>query len=132
MIKEDVLDALSALGFIPNEIEGIGFEIEYEGLTMLYAIEENDDSKSINFIVPGIFEVSDDNKEAVYDAIVELGGNMKYAQAYIMFGNKVWINYAHYIGENDVTPQLIEHIITVLAYATANFHKIMIGDENNG
>lgn len=130
MVKDDVLSAFSALGFIPKEVEGMGFEIDYEGLNILYATEDN--AESVNLIVPGIFEVTDENKADVYDAIVELGGNMKYVQTYVMFGNKVWLNYVHYLGENEVTPKLIEHMITVLAYGTANFHKIINGDENNG
>lgn len=130
MVNDDVLSAFSALGFIPKEVEGMGFEIDYEGLNILYATEDN--AESVNLIVPGIFEVTDENKADVYDAIVELGGNMKYVQTYVMFGNKVWLNYVHYLGENEVTPKLIEHMITVLAYGTANFHKIINGDENNG
>lgn len=130
MVKDDVLSAFSALGFIPKEVEGMGFEIDYEGLNILYATEDN--AESVNLIVPGIFEVTDENKADVYDAIVELGGNMKYVQTYVMFGNKVWLNYVHYLGENEVTPKLIEHMITVLAYGIANFHKIINGDENNG
>ena len=35
MIKENVLTALSALGFIPKEIEGFGYRFEYEGFTRL-------------------------------------------------------------------------------------------------
>ncbi len=130
MVKNDVLNAFSTLGFIPQEVEGMGYEIEYERLTMFYPMEE--DEESVNLIVPGIFEFTDENKDDVYDAIAKLGGKMKYVQTYIMFGNKVWLNYVHYLGENEVTPKLIEHMITVLAYGTANFHKIINGDENNG
>lgn len=130
MVKDDVLSAFSTLGFIPQEVEGMGFEIDYEGLTIFYPVEE--DEESVNLIVPGVFEITDENKAEVYNAIVELGGKMKYLQSYIMFENKVWLNYAHYLGENNVTPKLIEHMITVLAYGTANFHKIINGDENDG
>lgn len=130
MVKDDVLSALSTLGFIPQEVEGMGFEIDYEGLNILYPTE--DDADSVNLIVPGIFEVTDENKTAVYDAIVELGGKMKYVQAYIMFGNKVWLNYIHYLDGKEVSPDLIEHMITVLAFATSNFHKIINEDESKG
>ena len=130
MVKEDVLNALSVLGFVPEEVEGLGFEIDYEGLRILYAAEN--DENSINLIVPNTFEVNDDNRETVYRAIVELGGRVKYVQGYIMFENKVWLNYNHYLDGKDVTPDLIEHMITVLAFATSNFHIILNEDENNG
>ncbi len=130
MVKDDVLNAFSILGFIPQEVEGMGYQIEYEGLNIFYPTDE--DEESVSLTVPGIFEITDENKAEVNDAIVKLGGKMKYIQADIMFGNKVWLNYVHYLGENEVTPNLIEHMITVLAYGTANFHVIINGDENDG
>lgn len=130
MVKEEVLNALSALGFIPKEIEGLGFEVDYEGLNLLYA--DDDDSNNVNFIVPNSFEVTDENRESVYRAIVELEGRVKYIQTYIMFEKNVWINYIHYLGDNEATPELIEHMINVLAYATSTFHSIINEDDNNG
>ena len=38
MIKEQVVSALSALGFIPEEIEDFGYRFDYEGLTLIYSV----------------------------------------------------------------------------------------------
>ena len=129
MIKENVLTALSALGFIPEEIEGYGYRFDYEGLTLLYSVED-DDTKSIAFAAPNLFDVSEDNRVAVLEALVRLAGKVKYVQPCIMFDSQVWINYQHYLGDSEVTPDLIEHIIRVLAYSTIKFHNIINGDEN--
>ncbi len=123
MVKEDVLNALNVLGFIPIEMEGFGFQIHYEGRFLIYTDVE--DTESVNFVMPNIFEITDENREAVYKALIELGGKIKYVQSYIVGDNSVWINYVHYVGENEVKPELIEHIITVLMCAAINFHKII-------
>lgn len=130
MIKEQVLSALGALGFIPEEIEEFGYRFDYEGLTLLYSTED-DDTKCVTLITPNIFEISDDSRAEVLEAMVKVCGRVKYVQPHIMFGNQVWINYQHHIGENEVTPDLIEHMIRVLSFATSTFHKILNGDDND-
>lgn len=128
MIKEQVLSALSALGFIPDEIEGIGYRFEYEGLVFLYSIDD-EDTKCVTLSAPGVFEITDENRQAVLEAMADLCGRMKFVQPHIMFGEQVWLNYQHYAGDNEVTPALIEHMVRVLAFSTVTFHKIINGDE---
>ena len=130
MIKEQVLKALSALGFIPEEIEGFGYRFEYEGLTLFYS-EDDEDSKCVTLIAPDVFDISDDNRNAVLEAMAKLSGRMKFVQPNIMFENQVWLNYQHYTGDNEVTAILIEHMIRVLAFSTVTFHKIINGDDND-
>ncbi len=130
MIKEQVLKALSALGFIPEEIEGFGYRFDYEGLTLIYS-EDDEDSKCVTLIAPDVFDISDDNRTAVLEAMVKLCSKMKYVQPHIMFENQVWLNYQYYTNDNEVTATLIEHMIRVLAFSTITFHKIINGDDND-
>lgn len=130
MIKDDVLSALSALGFIPEEIEGFGYRFDYEGLTLVYS-EEEEDTKCLSLMVPNLFDITDENRVAVLETMVIISGRVKYVQPHIMFDNQVWINYQHYLGDNEVTPELIEHMIRVLTYATIKFNKIINGDDND-
>lgn len=51
MIKENVLTALSALGFIPEEIKGFGYRFDYEGLTVVYSIDD-EEAKCITLTAP--------------------------------------------------------------------------------
>ena len=130
MIKEQVLKALSALGFIPEEIEGFGYRFDYEGLTLIYS-EDDEDSKCVTLIAPDVFDISEDNRTAVLEAMVKLCGKMKYVQPHIMFENQVGLNYQYYPNDNEVTAALIEHMIRVLAFSTITFHKIINGDDND-
>ena len=130
MIKEQVLKALSAVGFIPEEIEGFGYRFDYEGLTLIYS-EDDEDSKCVTLIAPDVFDISEDNRTAVLEAMVKLCGKMKYVQPHIMFENQVGLNYQYYTNDNEVTAALIEHMIRVLAFSTITFHKIINGDDND-
>lgn len=130
MIKEQVLKALSALGFIPEEIEGFGYRFDYEGHTLIYS-EDEEDTKCVTLIAPDVFDISEDNRTAVLEAMVRLCGKMKYVQPHIMFENQVWLNYQYYTNDNEVTATLIEHMIRVLAFSTITFHKIINGDDND-
>jgi len=123
MRKEQVLEALSALGFMTEEMEGFGYSFEYEGLTVFYTPEE-EESGCVTLIAPNIYDIPDDDRMTALEIMVELSGRIKYAQPYIMFDNRVWLKYQHYAGENEVTVDLIEQMIRVLAYGTVLFGKI--------
>ncbi|MDE6097706.1 MAG: hypothetical protein K2G24_02345 [Muribaculaceae bacterium] len=129
MIKESVLTTLRTLGFIPEEIEGFGYRFEYEDLTVIYSADE-DEAKCITLTVPYVFNISDDNRVAVLEAMAKLCGRMKYVQPVIMFQEQVWLNYQHHVGDNEVTPELIEHMIHVLTFSTITFHKIINGEDD--
>lgn len=128
MIKEDVLNALSALGFRPEEIEDYGYRIDYEGLPILIPDEE-EETKTICFSVPCVFEVTPENELAVYKAMVELTGKMKFVQPVIMFDTQVWLTYQHYLGEQEVDQEVIAHMIRLLSFSTIHFHKLINEDE---
>lgn len=130
MIKDQVLTSLSALGFIPEEIEDFGYRFDYEGLILFYSVDD-EESKCVSLIVPDIFDISDDNRIMVLEAMVRLCSKMKYVQPHIMFDNQVWLNYQYFTGGNDVTPAIVEHMIRVLTYSTSTFHKIINGDDND-
>lgn len=130
MKKDIVLNILSELGFIPEKLEEARYQIEYEWLKIVF-IGDNDES-SITFIVPQTYIITDENRTDVYDAIVRLNGILRYGQAYVMYDNQVWISYIHYLADTIPSPDLIEHIITAVSFATAKFHEIIDRHEDNG
>lgn len=130
MIKEQVLNALSILGFRPEEIEDFGYKFDYEDLNVLYSVD-NEEAHCITMAAPGVFEVTEENRQQVLEAMADVCCRVKYAQPVIAFKEHVWINYQHYIGDNEVTPELIEHMVRVLAFATIQFHKTINGDTND-
>ncbi|MGM9817310.1 MAG: hypothetical protein ACI304_09700 [Lepagella sp.] len=70
MITEQVLKAFRELGFIPEEIECFGYRIEYEGVVVLCTEEQ--DETSVTLVAPGVFEITDDNRAEVLEAMAKL------------------------------------------------------------
>lgn len=129
--KEKTLDALRKLGFMPDLIdEDFGYRIDYEGLSLVYS-PEDDESQTLHLLVPSIFDITPENREAVLEAMVKLSSKVKYVQPNIMFDDQVWLSYQHYLGDNEINEHLLEHMIRVLSYATTHFHRI-ISEEGNG
>ncbi len=133
--KEDVLAVLRQLGFIPKLIDDdFGYGFEYEGLTILY-LPNKDDNSCLTFMMPNIFDITEDNRVMALEAMAVLSSSVKYVQPFLMGKDQVWLNYQHYLGEGEnevkVTEDLVEHIIRVLAVSTAKFHQIINTEEDD-
>lgn len=130
-IKEKTLDILHQLGFMPELInDDLGYSFEFEGLTMIYS-PEPDETECIHFIVPAIFDITDENRSAVLEALMILTRKVKFVQPTIMFNDQVWLNYQHFMENDEVSQKLVEHIVRVLAFSTSKFHTIINGEEND-
>lgn len=129
--KEKTLEVLHQLGFMPELIDDdFGYRFDYEGLSLVYSHEE-DEAQTINILVPAIFDITPENRLAVLEAMVALAGKVKYVQPTIMFDDQVWLSYTHFLGDNEITEELLENMIRVLSYATNHFHRL-ISEENDG
>ena len=128
MNKDQVLNALSTLGFIPEEVEDFGYKIEFEGLSIFVPFEE--DFKNITLLAPSLFEVTEENRQDVLETLIKLSTEIKFIQPSIIFGDQVSLSYQHFIGENDVTPELLEHMIRVLGYGVYAFYKFINDDSD--
>lgn len=128
--KDDVLLALSVLGFKTYEIEEVGYRFEYEGLNVLYSVDDPG-TTCVTLSAPDVFDITGDNRTAVLEAMAKLCGGVRYVQPHIMFGEQVWLNYQYWLGEHEATPELLEHMVRVLAYATSTFHKLINGNNND-
>ena len=123
-LKEQVIEKLLELGFQPELIdETFGYRFKYEGMNLLFSPEDAE-SKTIHLLMPGIFDVNEENRLDVLETIVKLAGKMKFVQPMII-QDSVWLNYQHYLEDHEPTAGLLEHMVRVLAYSTMEFHKIL-------
>jgi len=130
MIKEKILEILYQLGFQPELVdENFGYRFEYEGLTVLFT-PEDDDAHSAYFMIPGVFDITEENRAAVLEAMVKLAGRVKFVQPVIVY-DSVWLNYQHFLGEQEPTMEVIEHMIRSLAFSTVKFHKYINNEDND-
>ena len=129
--KEIILDQLKAMGFEPIELGDVGFVFKYEDMNYLY-MPDDDDEQFLRIVIPHLFEVTDENRVAVLDAMHETGLMLKYAKVCIMYENAVWAIYEHRLTSTDNLAELLEHIIRVLEAAAHVFYKKINGEDVMG
>lgn len=129
--KEIILDQLKAMGFEPFELGDVGFVFKYEDMNYLY-MPDDDDEQFLRIVIPHLFEVTDENRVAVLDAMHETGLMLKYAKVCIMYENAVWAIYEHRLTSTDNLAELLEHIIRVLEAAAHVFYKKINGEDVMG
>ena len=129
--KEIILDQLKAMGFEPIELGDVGFVFNYEDMNYLY-MPDDDDEQFLRIVIPHLFEVTEENRVAVLDAMHETGLMLKYAKVCIMYENAAWAIYEHRLASTDNLAELLEHIIRVLEAAAHVFYKKINGEDVMG
>lgn len=130
MAQEKVLEILRRLGFQPELIdENFGYRFEYEGLNFLLE-HEDEDTKTISLIIPAVFDVTEENRSQVIEAAIKLSTKLKFVQPNLTL-DSIWLNYQHYLGDNEPTEDLIEHMVRLLAISTLHFQQILNNEEND-
>ena len=54
-MKEKILEAFACLGFCLEKSDDVGYEFEYEGMTLLYLCNE-DDEDFLAIALPGFYQ----------------------------------------------------------------------------
>ena len=70
--KEIILEQLSAMGFEPIELGNVGYAFKYEELNYLYMPDDNDE-QFLRIAVPQLYDVTDENRVAVLEAMHDTG-----------------------------------------------------------
>lgn len=126
--KEIILEQLNALGFETVELGDAGFAFKYDNLNYLYMSDE-DDEEFLRIAIPYIFEVTEENRVAVLEAMHDTSLLLKYAKVNIMYGSAVWVVYEHRLTTTDNLPELLEHMICLLETAVHVFNKKIHGED---
>lgn len=125
MIKEQVLQGLRELGLEPEQLDELYYGFEYNDVRFIYYVDEEKD-KCLTLISPNIFTVDEDNYPLVVQAMLALCETKRYVQPQIVMENQVWITYLHYLGDNKVTTDLLNHMLQVLDDSSMTFLNIII------
>lgn len=108
-MKEKILETLRELGFLPEEIEDMGYSFQYEGLKYLYMYNEKDEN-FLNISIPGFYDLEDDNHSLRWILPETINSTLKYVKAYVL-GDNIWLSYEReLLGDEDLT-QLIFSMI---------------------
>ena len=93
---------------------------------------DDDDEQFLRIVIPHLFEVTDENRVAVLDAMHETGLLLKHAKICIMYEYAAWAIYEHRLTSTDNLAELLEHIIRVLEATAHVFYKKINGEDVMG
>ena len=108
-MKEKIVEALRDLGFILEEVSGIGYHFKFEAVNMFYLNSE--DEKFVSIIVPGIFEKEHSDMEVVYKTMEKVNSTLKYVKAYL-WNDSITLTYEREMfGEENLEEMLGSMIV---------------------
>ena len=118
-----LLDFLQEEGYRP-QVDPDDGEITFksEGLTYSYFPDENDD-QYFRLMLPAIYDVNEDNKYEVLEAIDKTNYDIKVIKLYIVHNRSVWAALEILM---DTTPEMgdiVPRAIALLRHARLEFYK---------
>lgn len=129
-MKEKILDAFKTLGFVLEELEGIGYAFEYEGTRCLYMYNENDE-KFLCVTLPVGLDNNDDDNINYYQVMNKINSTLKYVKAY-MFHEGLWLSYERELFGDENLEQILYSMIVHLNVSLSFLRKAIESiDENN-
>ena len=129
--QELILQELKSMGFDPVDLGKAGLAFKYENLSYLY-MPDKDDENFLRISIPQLFDVTDENRIAVLNAMHETTLTLKYAKTCIMYEESVWAIYEHYLHNTENLSELLEHIIRTLEATAVIFFKTINGEDIPG
>jgi hypothetical protein len=122
-MKEQVLNALQALGFQLEEMEDLGYGFRYEGIDYLYMPNDNDDD-FLSISVPGLVEITEENAATTYKVMDRINATVKYVKANKM-GRGMWMFYERELFGGEDLEILITRMVLHLESAVNFFRNAL-------
>lgn len=114
-----MLEYLRSEGLQPTE-ESFGLAFRYQMKNFIY-INNDEDPEFFQLVMPGICDVTDDNRMDVYAAMDKLNASVKVAKASIFNGESVWIYCEILIDSNPEFGELVPRALGILQHAYNQF-----------
>lgn len=127
MNKELVLSMLEELGFRYEEVENLGYIFKYEELAVLFM--PDDDDNFLRFAIPGIYDVTEDNKTLVLEVVNATNMTVKYSKTCI-YNDEVWIFYEYRVFDVEHLEEIVRHSMLLLQATYFLFHRKIEGDDS--
>lgn len=122
--SEFVFNYLKEEGLMPkyNEYGNIAFK--YQMRNFLF-FNNDDDKQFFQLAMPSIFEVTDDNRMAVLEAMNEVNDTKKVVKLTIPKSNMVWASAEIMMDSTPELDDLIPRLLNILLGTQEDFYKIM-------
>jgi len=120
-LKELMMQFLQEEGFCPKETEfGIDFKCEGRAFVFFY---DSDDDQYFRLMMPNIFEVTDENRDAVLSALNETNNAIKVVKAYTPIPQAVWVGFEILVDSTPVLADIVPRGIAMLRGAQQAFYE---------
>ena len=116
-----MLNYLREEGFCPKE-EEYGLAFKCEGLNFIFFYDE-DDNEYFRLMMPGIFDVTEENLPAVLVALNKVNSEMKVVKAYTPVPDAVWIGFEVLVDSTPVLADFVPRGINMLRAAQRKFYE---------
>lgn len=120
-LKEMMLQYLKEEGFCPLEDE-VSIDFKCEGRTFAFFYDEDDD-QYFRLMMPNIYEVTDENREAVLYALNETNSTMKVVKAYTPIPQAVWVGFEVLVDSTPLLADLVPRGLNMLRAAQQTFYE---------
>ena len=126
-LKELMMQFLQEEGYCPKEDEyGIDFKCEGRSFTLLY---DSNDDQFFRLMMPNIFQVTDENRDAVLEALNVTNANVKVVKAYTPIPQSVWIGFEVLVDSTPVLADIVPRALAMLRGAQMEFYQALQGNE---
>lgn len=119
-LKELMLNYLREEGFCPKE-EEYGLAFKCEGLNFVFFYDEDDD-QYFRLMMPGIFDVTEENFPAVLLAMNKVNSELKVVKVYTPVPDEVWAGFEVIVDTTPVLADFVPRGIAMLRAAQRKFY----------
>lgn len=126
-MKEKILEAFKALGFVMEYAEGLYYAFQYEGKHFLYLYDE-DDEDFLDIAIPGVLDIDDIDDAEFYQLMDKLNDTMRYVKAY-KANDSMWLFYERELFGGEDLQQVISNMIQHLDASFAFLRETMNSSE---
>ena len=125
-LKDLMLDYLREEGYCPKETE-YGLEFKCEGKSFVFFYDE-DDEQYFRLMMPNIFEVTDENRDAVLRALNQTNSDLKVIKAYTPIPDAVWVGFEVLVDSTPVLADFVPRSLNMLHAAQQKFYEAIQED----
>lgn len=119
--SEMVFDYLRNQGLVPQYNQSGNITFKYQMRSFLFFVDD-DDAAFFNLTLPRIYEVTDDNRLAVFEAINEVNENTKVVKLTIA-NDSVWCATEIMMDTTPELDDLIPRLLGILLTSREKFYK---------
>ena len=122
-LKDLVEQFLKEEGFCPKQ-EEFGLQFKCEGKNFLFIYDGNDE-QYFRLMMPGIFDMTEENRDIVLHAMNEVNSSVKVIKAYTMFENEVWLGFEILVDSTPVVGDLVPRALGMLNGGARKFYEVL-------